>query len=152
MKAVWLWISIGGLQLLTNAKCFTLTLGYSIFLSIDFSHFSLVTPYTFWSIKKLPKSKFYQILGRLSFEKKKVVNFHNFGPDPPPKSCENPIFFLLHDPKIIMCKLRKILPWEAKIVARKKYLVENYPSFQSILVRGYPYPLQKKFLLQIWMN
>ena len=35
------------------------------------------------------------VLGRLSFEKKKVVNFHNFGPKPPktPKSCETSILF-----------------------------------------------------------
>ena len=33
------------------------------------------------------------ILGRLSFEKKKVGNFPSFGPDPPPKSCETSIFF-----------------------------------------------------------
>ena len=25
-------------------------------------------------------------------------------------------------------------------------------SFQSILVRGYPYPLEKKNYLQLWMN
>ena len=35
-------------------------------------------------------------LGKDSFEKKKVVNFHNFGPDPPLKSCENPSFIFFY--------------------------------------------------------
>ena len=39
-----------------------------------------------------------------------------------------------------------------KYLENSQYLVENYLSFQSILVKGYPYPLQKKILLQIWMN
>ena len=50
------------------------------------------------------------ILGKDSFEKK-VVNFHNFGPDPPSlEVVKGRIFFLLHDQKNIMGKLRKILP------------------------------------------
>ena len=40
--------------------------------------------------------------------KKKVVKFHNFGPDlHPPKSCETSIVFFYQ--KTIMCKIRKIL-------------------------------------------
>ena len=59
-----------------------------------------------------PIHKLYPALVREVFiRKKKVVNFHNFGPDPPPpESCETSIFFLLHDQKTIICKIRKILP------------------------------------------
>ena len=51
-------------------------------------------------------------LGKDSFEKEKVVKFHNFGPDPPPplKVVKPQTFFLLHDQNNIMCKLKKILP------------------------------------------
>ena len=41
----------------------------------------------------------YKYLGKFSFEKKKSVNFHTFGPDPSPplKSVKlNKIFFLTH--------------------------------------------------------
>ena len=34
-----------------------------------------------------------------------------------------------------------------KYLEKSQYLVENYLSFQSILVRGYPYPLQKNFFI-----
>ena len=49
-------------------------------------------------------------LGKDSFEKKIVVNFHNFGPDPPPKSCENPIFFLTPWPKKHFVQIKKNSP------------------------------------------
>ena len=45
-------------------------------------------------------------LGKDSFEKEKVVKFHNFGPDPPP-----PLKVVkLHDQNNIMCKLKKNSP------------------------------------------
>ena len=57
-------------------------------------------------------------------------------------------FFLLHDPKN-MCKLRKILHWKPKIVRKKSIVSLKLSKFSKYIVRGYPYPLQKNFLLQI---
>ena len=61
-------------------------------------------------------------LGKDSFEKEKVVKFHNFGPDPPPplKVVKPQTFFLLHDQKNIMCKLRKNLPWKPKRIRKSQ--------------------------------
>ena len=52
-------------------------------------------------------------LGKDSFEKKKVVNFHNFGPDPPPplKVVKTPIFFFLTPwPKKHFVQIKKNSP------------------------------------------
>ena len=44
--------------------------------------------------------------------------------------------------------IRKNSPLEnPKYLEKIQNLVENYLNFQSILVRGYPYPLQKKFFI-----
>ena len=79
------------------------------------------------------------------------MKFHNFGPGPPPpKSCETSIFFLLHDQKKYYVQIKKNSPLKTqKNYEKVKYSVENYLSFQSILVRGYPYPLEKNFFLAV---
>ena len=83
--------------------------------------------------------------------KKKVVNFHNFGPDPPPlKVVKTPIFFLLHDQKNIMCKLRKILPWKPKIVRKKSIFSWKLSKFSKYIGQGVPLPpLQKNFIADL---
>ena len=88
-------------------------------------------------------------LGKDSFEKKKVVNFHNFGPDPPPlKVVKTPIFFfLLHDPKKIMCILGKILPWKPKIVRKNSIFSWKLSKFSKYFGQGVPLPPSKKIFI-----
>ena len=70
------------------------------------------------------------LLGKDSFEK---------------KSCENPIFFSIYDPKNIMCKLRKILPWKPKIVRKKSIFSWKLSKFSKYIGQGVPLPPSKKF-------
>ena len=73
-------------------------------------------------------------------------------PLPPPLKVVKSQFFFTPWPEN-HCKIRKILTWKPKKNFEKsQYLGENHLSSQSILVRGYPYPLYRKILLQIWMN
>ena len=53
--------------------------------------------------------------------RKKIVKFHNFGPDIPPPKVVKPhfLFFLLHDQKTIMFKTRKIPPWKLKKLSKQ---------------------------------
>ena len=58
----------------------------------------------------IPFSLMPSVLGKDSFEKK-VVNFHNFGPDPPPlKVVKTPIFFLTPWSKKHFVQIKKNSP------------------------------------------
>ena len=75
------------------------------------------------------------------------MNFHNFSPDPPPKSCENPIFFSPMTQKTFCANEEKFSLENPKYLEKSQYLVENYLSFQSILsVRGTLTPFKKIFI------
>ena len=64
---------------------------------------------------------------RKGFNRKKNVKFHNFGPDPPPLKAQN--FFL-----------------------KKSMYSRQLSKFSKYICWGFPCPLDRKILLQIWMN
>ena len=72
---------------------------------------------------------------------------------PTPRKLWNLNFFFTPWPENHYMQNKKNSPLKTqKNFEKSQYLVDNHLSFQSILVRGYPYPLYRKILLQIWMN
>ena len=83
------------------------------------------------------------------------MKFHNFGPDPPPQSCETSIsFFYSMTKNHYVQKKRKILPWKPEKTLKKKSIF-SWKSFKfsKYIGQGVPLPpLQKNFIADLDKN
>ena len=83
------------LKIQTGSKLEVVKCGFLIWggpINPDFLRIADATSEEWNLFKGLKPIIFTANLGKVSLEKKKSVNFHTFGPDPPPKKCETYIF------------------------------------------------------------